>query len=79
MGGTISFVGDGDRVLGFFVDKVGVVFYGFLDCSEDDGFVLLTTCLEREELFVELIFLVHRTVQFMPDLTVQDIRIMIIV
>ena len=78
-GGTISFVGDGDGVLGFFVDLVCVVFDCFLNCLDDDGFELLAACLEGEELFVELILLVDGTVQFMSDLAVQDIRIVVIV
>ena len=54
----------------FLGDLVGVVLDCFLNCLDNDCFVLLTTSLQGKKLFVELIFFIDCTVQFMTDLAV---------
>jgi hypothetical protein len=76
-GYTIDFIRNSERILRLFADLLSIIFDCLLNCADNQDFVLLTSVLEGEKLLVENIFLVHRAIQLVTNLSPKKIRIML--
>jgi len=73
---TVDLVGDCNIVIRVFEDLFGEITNCLLNFLDDESLTVLATHLESIELFIQSIFLINGLVQFMTNLSVKNIGIM---
>ena len=73
---TVDLVGDCNIVIRVFEDLFGEITNCLLDFLDNESLTVLATHLQSIELFIESIFLIYGLVQFMTNLSVKNVGIM---